>query len=89
MRNPKKQVFVHDVDITSYSVLVTMPKFKGSKRYDSHYRINDYEKAVELYKEMVISDARHLCIIDTKRIIGLYRGTECLRQVVIESFDKL
>ena len=88
MKSPKQQVFKQDVTETTYSVLCTMPKFRRSPRYDAHYVTDDYEKAVQIYKDMVRSDAGHLCIIDTKRIIGLYRGKECLRQVVIESFDK-
>ena len=91
MKQPKNQK--HKSETRDYKVLVTMPKFKESKGYDSELGFDDYEKAYEHYKNEVMNSAKHVTLVDTKRIIGLYSYSKvigtyiCMKQIVIEGYD--
>jgi hypothetical protein len=72
-----------------YQVVVTMPKFKESNGVTCNWEFEDYDKAWDQFQNEVSDGARHLTLVPTKRIIGLYYWTECRQQVVLQGYEQL
>lgn len=68
-----------------YHVVITMAKYHDSKEYTADYLFNDYEEAIAKYVDEISKRTAHLCVVDTSAVVGLYRGTELLKQIVLKS----
>lgn len=66
-----------------YQVAVTSPKYGKSQGLEVQYTYNNYEDAMRSFEERVMDNAKHLTMVDTYRIIGVYYRNEMLKQVKI------
>jgi len=93
-----KHTFVQEVKFTSkpYCIVITMPSYPingGDEDATAQYNYAEYENALNEYRFFISEQAKHIAMIDTSRIIGLYRtkedGTfELRKQVILDSYDQ-
>jgi hypothetical protein len=68
-----------------YQVVVTHAKYGNSKELTASFHFNDYEQALDAYQAKIAERAAHLSLVDTSAIVGLYRGQELRKQIVLKS----
>lgn len=74
--------------LSTYQVVLTMPKFKSSKEVTCHWDFNDYGECLDKYRLEVKDAADHSQCIGTTRIIGIYKRGICHKQTIIKAYCK-
>ena len=70
-----------------YSVILTCGEYKENEESNYQFNYDNYDDAVERFSIEVLNAANHCIFVETSRIMGLYNGDKCLKQVVINGYS--